>query len=168
MQRAIKTVVQHTKKSNLLFLPKALLFLLIRITVLHSSVFFDNVFFSSHITLFHLPKVTFHKIYCWNFSCSWLFLFAAISLFRLSIPLPGNDWLCGLPTHSLPSPTKERIDEPQIPGFPGGSEGKESACKAGEIASVPGSRRSPGKGHSNPLQYSCLENLMDREGWWAN
>ena len=67
----------------------------------------------------------------------------------------------------LSSPPKERIDEPQILGFPGGSEGKESACKAGEIASIPKSRRSPGKGHGNPLQYSCLENLMDRGGWWA-
>ena len=42
-------------------------------------------------------------------------------------------------------------------GFPGGSEGKESACNAGDLDSVPGLRRTPGGGHGNPLQYSCLE-----------
>ena len=47
-------------------------------------------------------------------------------------------------------------------GFPGGSDGKESACNAGKPDSIPGSRRSPGGGHSNPLQFSCLENPMDR------
>ena len=47
-------------------------------------------------------------------------------------------------------------------GFPGGSAGKESACSAGDLGSILGSGRSPGEGHSNPLQYSCLENPMDR------
>ena len=42
--------------------------------------------------------------------------------------------------------------------FPGGSEGKESACNVGDLDLIPGSGRSPGKGHGNPLQYSCLEN----------
>ena len=42
-------------------------------------------------------------------------------------------------------------------GFPGGSVGKESACNAGDPGSSPGSGRSPGEGHGNPLQYSCLE-----------
>ena len=42
--------------------------------------------------------------------------------------------------------------------FPGGSDGKESACNAGDQGSIPGLGRSPGGGHSNPLQYSCLEN----------
>ena len=57
-----------------------------------------------------------------------------------------------------------------LPGFPGGSVGKESACNAGDtgdMCSIPGSGRSPREGHGNPLQYSCLENLMDRGGWWA-
>ena len=49
------------------------------------------------------------------------------------------------------------------PGFPGGSDGKEFACSAGDPGLIPGSRRSPGEGHDNPLQYSCLENPMDRE-----
>ena len=43
-------------------------------------------------------------------------------------------------------------------GFPGGSDGKESACNAGDLGSIPGLVRSPGVGHDNPLQYSCLEN----------
>ena len=43
-------------------------------------------------------------------------------------------------------------------GFPGGSDGKDSACNAGDLGSIPGSGRSPGEGKSNPLQYSCLEN----------
>ena len=51
--------------------------------------------------------------------------------------------------------------------FPGGSEGKESACSAGDPGSIPGLGRSPGEGNDNPLQYSCLENPMDRGAWWA-
>ena len=46
-----------------------------------------------------------------------------------------------------------------------GSEGKASACNAGDLSSIPGSGRSPGEGNGNPLQYSCLENHMDREAW---
>ena len=46
--------------------------------------------------------------------------------------------------------------------FPGGSDGKASAYNAGDLGSVPGLGRSPGEGHGNPLQYSCLENSMDR------
>ena len=52
-------------------------------------------------------------------------------------------------------------------GFPGGSGGKESACNAGDVGSISGSGRSPGEGNGNPLQYSCLENFMDRRAWWA-
>jgi len=52
-------------------------------------------------------------------------------------------------------------------GFPGGSVGKESTCKAGHPASIPGWERSPGEGNGNSLQYSCLENLMDRGAWRA-
>jgi len=54
-----------------------------------------------------------------------------------------------------------------IQGFPGGSEVKPSARNAGDLGSIPGSGRSPGEGNGNPLQYSCLENLMDGGGWWA-
>ena len=51
--------------------------------------------------------------------------------------------------------------------FPGGSAGKESSCNAGDLGLIPGLGRSPGEGNGNPLQYSCLENLMDRGAWWA-
>ena len=50
-------------------------------------------------------------------------------------------------------------------GLPGGSEGKASAGNAGDLGPTPGSGRSPGEGNGNPLQYSCLENPMDREAW---
>ena len=50
-------------------------------------------------------------------------------------------------------------------GFPGGSEGKASACNAGDLGLIPGSGRSPGEGNGNPPQYSCLENPMVREAW---
>ena len=52
-------------------------------------------------------------------------------------------------------------------GFPGGSVVKNLLVNAGDLGSIPGSGRPPGEGNSNPLQYSCLENPMDREGWWA-
>ena len=48
-------------------------------------------------------------------------------------------------------------------GFPGGAEVKASACNARDLGSIPGLGRFPGEGNGNPLQYSCLENLMDRE-----
>ena len=51
--------------------------------------------------------------------------------------------------------------------FPGGSDGKASACNAGDPGSSPGLGRSPREGNSNLLQYSCLENPMDRGAWWA-
>ena len=51
--------------------------------------------------------------------------------------------------------------------FPGGSDGKESACNVGDIDSIPGLGRSPGEENGYPLQYSCLENSMDRGGWEA-
>ena len=51
--------------------------------------------------------------------------------------------------------------------FPGGSDGKASVYNAGDLGSIPGSGRSPGVGNGNPLQYSCLENYMDRGAWQA-
>ena len=52
-------------------------------------------------------------------------------------------------------------------GFPKWLSSKESACNAGNMGVIPGSGRSPGGGHGNPLQYSCLDNPMDREAWRA-
>ena len=51
-------------------------------------------------------------------------------------------------------------------GFPGGSVSKQSACcNVGDLGLIPGLGRSPGGGHGNPVQYSCLENPMDRGAW---
>ena len=52
-------------------------------------------------------------------------------------------------------------------GFPGGSEGEESACNVGDLSLIPGSGRSLGEENGNPLQFSCLENSTDRGAWWA-
>ena len=51
--------------------------------------------------------------------------------------------------------------------YSGGSEVKASACNVGDLGSIPGLARSPGEGNGNPLQYSCLENPMDRGAWQA-
>ena len=56
----------------------------------------------------------------------------------------------------------EYLDHPH-----GGSNSKKFACNAGDPDSIPGPGRVPGEGNSNPLQYSCLGNPMDREAWWA-
>ena len=52
-------------------------------------------------------------------------------------------------------------------GFSGGSKDKASTCNTGDLGLNPGSGRFPGEGNGNPLQYSCLENPMDRGAWWA-
>ena len=51
--------------------------------------------------------------------------------------------------------------------FPGSSDGKDPACNVGELGLIPGLERSPGEGNGNPLQYSGLENPMDRGAWQA-
>ena len=60
-----------------------------------------------------------------------------------------------------PSEVKEMILVKK--GFPGGSDGKETACNVEDLGSIP----ELGRSHSNPLHYSCLENSMDRRAWWA-
>ena len=50
-------------------------------------------------------------------------------------------------------------------GVPGGSDGKESTCNAGDLGLIPGSGRSPGEENGNPLQYFCLDNPMDKGAW---
>ena len=52
-------------------------------------------------------------------------------------------------------------------GFPGGSDGKESACNAGDLVLIPELGRSPGEGNGYQLKYSCLENSRNRAAWWA-
>ena len=54
-----------------------------------------------------------------------------------------------------------------ILSFPGGSDGKQSACNAGDWSSIPGLGRSPGEGNGYSLQYSCVKNTMDRGAWQA-
>ena len=60
---------------------------------------------------------------------------------------------------------RDRLPTPVFLGFPGSSAGKESAYKAGDLSSIPGLGRSPGGGHGNSLQYSCLENPTDGGAW---
>ena len=63
---------------------------------------------------------------------------------------------------------REACSDSRSMGFPGGSDSKEFTCNAEDLGSVPGLGRSPGGGHSNPLQYSCLENphgQMSLEGY---
>ena len=54
-----------------------------------------------------------------------------------------------------------------MPGFPGGSDDEESACSAGDLGLIPGLGRSPGEGNSHLLQYSGVENSVDRGAWRA-
>ena len=61
----------------------------------------------------------------------------------------------------------DRLPTSVFLGFPGGSDGKESACNVGDLGSIPGLGRSPGEGNSYPPYYFALENSMDREVWYA-
>ena len=58
-------------------------------------------------------------------------------------------------------------NQPLVLGFPAGSDTKESACNAGDLCSIPGLGRSPGEQRGNPLQFTSLENPMDRGAWQA-
>ena len=87
------------------------------------------------------------------------------------LPLPGQRSLAGYSpwgrkewdmTERL-SLTHSQYEE----GFPGGSDSKESACSVGDPGSIPGLGRPHGEGNDDLLQYSCLENSMDREAWCA-
>ena len=62
---------------------------------------------------------------------------------------------------------RDRLPTPLFLGFPGGSDGKESACNVRDLGSIPRLGSSPGEGNSYPLQYSGQENSMDRWAWWA-
>ena len=63
--------------------------------------------------------------------------------------------------------TPDRLPTPVLLGFPCGLPGKESACNAGDLGSIPGLGRSPAEGEGYPLQYACLENSMDGGAWQA-
>ena len=66
----------------------------------------------------------------------------------------------------LPVFINRALDKPSFVS-PGGSDGKESACNAGDLGSIPGLGRSPGERNGYPFQYSCVENPMDKAAWWA-
>ena len=68
-------------------------------------------------------------------------------------------------THAHKSHRNNLTDTHMPNGFPGGSEVKACASNAGNPGSIPGSGKSPGEGNGNPLQYSCLENPMERGAW---
>ena len=70
-----------------------------------------------------------------------------------------NPWVRKIPWR------RERLPTPVFLGFPGDSDDKESACSAGDLDSIPGLGRSPGEGNAYPIQYSGLENSMERGAW---
>ena len=108
--------------------------------------------YSSNVIL-HVVQVTLYK-------CSeWLVCF---SFFHLSSP-------SSLLSSFTILPLKRLFVLFVLPNyiFPSGSSSKDSACDAGDAGSIPGSGRSPREGHGSPLQYSCLENPMDRRAWRA-
>ena len=99
---------------------------------------------------------------CLSFPLSWEFQ-TGISISRTPDPFlfPGDPrLLINLPRNRLSQRGKSRL--------PGGSDGKASACSAGDPGLIPGLGRSPGEGNGNSLQYFCLGNLMDRGAWWAS
>ena len=83
----------------------------------------------------------------------------------LENPTDGGAWETAV--HGVAKSRTRLSDFTLTWGFPGGSEVKASACNAGDLGSIPGLGRSPGEGSGNPLQYSCLENPMDRGAWRA-
>ena len=103
-----------------------------------------------------------------EFYLFFFFLAKLHSLWYLGSPI--RDWNQALHSESVessPPDCREFLDSESetlmhlgtsFGGFPGGSDGKESACNAGDLGSIPGSGRTPGGGHGNPLQYPCLEN----------
>ena len=79
--------------------------------------------------------------------------------------MDGRAWWATV--HGVAKSQTQLSDFTSLQGFLGSSDGKVSAYNAGDPGSIPGSGRSPGEGNGNPLQYSCLENLMDGGAWWA-
>ena len=84
----------------------------------------------------------------------------------------GSGWaqhhawpICGVGSGTAHRASRELLGPWLCVGFPGGSEGKASACNMGDLGSIPGLGRSPGERNGNPLQYPCLENAMDGGDW---
>ena len=96
----------------------------------------------------------------WRRKTLWFFLFLAVLGLCCCVcfSLVGASGAFSLVVHRLLIAVASLVAQ----GFPGGSDGKESACNAGDWALIPGLGRSPGEGNGCPLQYSFLGNLMDR------
>ena len=115
--------------------------------------------------IIHFPK-SFHFCFCilWDLQVAIFFNRGGFS----NSNVPGS-W--ALSTQILNEFFWDRIQEfacvSTNTSFPSGSDGKESACNAGDLSSIPGLGRSPGEGNGNPLQYSCLENSIVRGAWEA-
>ena len=104
-------------------------------------------------------------------SSSWFYLVPVLSRFfvlKLNLVLQRSCYSVSYPVSSQYIPFVLKLGRsPAYGGFPGGSNGKESACSVGDLGSISELGRSPGGGNGSPLQYSCLENPMDRGAWWA-
>ena len=99
-------------------------------------------------------------------------LYSTAVQFKTGLPHYFISWLWSLPSLPTHACTHTRSlmflfteEHTQTQGFPGGSDGKAPACHVGDLGLIPGLGRSPGEGNGNPLQYSCLENSMDRGAW---
>ena len=106
-------------------------------------------------------------------SCEFHIIFHLLSFpsscsnkFAMCRGIKGS-WLLFLPYITLCRLPVEFLISLGLKGFPSGSDSKESARNAGDPGLNPGLGRPPGEGTGNPLQYSCLENSMDRRAWWA-
>ena len=98
------------------------------------------------------------------FVCCWFFTFVFSSGTLFSIELPFESWCI-----HIDNVFKDEFSS--VHRDVGGAAIKNPTANAGDtgdMGSIPGSGRFPGKGNGSPLQYSCLENPMDREAWWAN
>ena len=98
-----------------------------------------------------------------NFCCNKFCLFSCFCLLFLYVPFTLNTFYFHLAHQNHVHPSKFGLN-----GFLSGSDGKESACNAGDQGSIPESGRCPRKRNGNPLQYSCLESSIDRGTWQAS
>ena len=103
----------------------------------------------------------------------WWHVCVCVCTFLLDMFLEAESLVVGcvwILLNSFPSGYSSLHSHQPCMGLPQWLSSKEFACSLGaaeEVGSIPGSRRSPGGGHGNPLQYSCLENAMDRGAWWS-
>ena len=99
-----------------------------------------------------------------------MFHLAPVGIYLFNCPFPFNyklswKWRKGL-CNQIQSRVRDFLKSSiACVSFPGGSDSKESACNAGNLDTIPGLGRSLGEGNGNLLQYSCLENSMDRKAW---